>query len=222
MDILAGEKIEDLQCDNLKIIVRRDGFHYGTDSVLLANYVKSDSGGHIVELCSGTGAVSILLSAKTRASLITGADINGPLVEMSNRSAALNGISDKVKFTHCDVREIHAHFMAGRADSVVANPPYIRRGGGPYASDEGDAIARHEILCGLPDVTGAAKWLLKNGGSFYIVHRPERLVDLLCAMRGSGIEPKEIKPAGASSGRLPSVILVRGIKGASPGLRWLP
>ena len=221
-----NEKIEDLQCGGLKIIVRRDGFHYGTDSVLLANFVKASSSGHIVELCSGSGAVSILLSAKTRALHITGLEIQQHLVEMSNRSAILNGIDGKVKFLHCDIRDIRSRIStdrrislgAGTANAVVSNPPYMCRGSGPDGPDEGMAIARRELCCELTDVTGAAKWLLTNGGSFYMVFKPERLTDLLCAMRGAGIEPKEIQPAGTSPGKPPSLILVRGVKGASPGI----
>lgn len=221
MHIEDNEVIEDLQCDGLKIIARRDGFRYGTDSILLANFVKAGISGHIVELCSGSGAVSVLLSAKTRAARITGVEIQGRLVEMSNRSAILNGIEDKVKFLNFDIKEIRGRMGAGSAKAVAVNPPYIPLGSGAGGADESAAIARHEIFCELHDVTDAAKWLLAPGGLFYIVFRPERLTDLLCAMRESGIEPKEIQPAGASAGKPPSLILVRGIKGAAPGVRFM-
>jgi tRNA1(Val) A37 N6-methylase TrmN6 len=215
------EQIEDLQCDGLKIIVQRDGFRYGTDSILLANYVKAGCGDKIVELCSGLGAVSVLLSAKTRAARITGLEIQAPLVALSNRTAILNGIADKVRFIEGDVREIRKIMGAGAADVVVANPPYLRRGSGNGGLDAGAAIAKHEICCELADVVSAAGWLLGQGGSLYIVYRPERLVDLLCAMRASGIEPKELQPAGANAEKPPSIVLVRGVKGAAAGLRYL-
>ena len=216
-----SEKIEDLQCEGLRIIVKRGGFRYGTDSVLLANYVRAGRGGHIVELCSGSGAVSILLFAKTRASRITGVEIQGDLAEMANRSAALNNIADKVSFIAGDIREIRKLMKAGSAEAVAANPPYLKRGSGDGSPDAGMAIARHEILCEISDVAEAASWLLNPGGSFYIVYRPERLADLFCVMRGSGIEPKEMQPAGRSVAAPPTVVLVRGIKGAAAGLRYL-
>ncbi|MCL2059854.1 MAG: methyltransferase [Oscillospiraceae bacterium] len=250
ISIAPYEKIEDLQCDGLKIIVRRDGFRYGTDSILLANFVKAarppvdntsvcgmsaakpqasatsagmrpPGGADIVELCSGSGVVSILLSAKTRASRIVGIEIQAPLAAMANRSAAMNAIDSKVAFINGDIRDIRNIMGAGSAGAVVANPPYLKRGSGEHSPDDSAAIAKHEIYCELADVTSAAGWLLSQGGSFYIVYRPERMVDLFCAMRASGIEPKEMQPAGRQAGAPPSLILVRGIKGAAPGLRYL-
>ena len=205
----------------MKIIARRDGFHYGTDSVLLANYVRAGGGSRIVELCSGLGAVSILLSAKTRAARITGIEIQAPLVEVANRSAALNHIEDRVKFLSGDIRAITNIMNAGAADAVVVNPPYLKRESGAGAKDGGAEMARRETHCELADVTRAAGWLLGIGGLFYVVYRPDRLVDLFCAMRGAGIEPKEIQPAGASFGKPPSIVLVRGKKGASAGLKYM-
>ena len=219
--LYRDEKIEDLQCGGLRIIVRRDGFHYGTDSVLLANFAKARSGGHIVELCSGSGAVSILLSAKTRASGITGVEINEALAEMSNRSAEMNGIGGRGNFICGDIRNIKKIMGAGSACAVAVNPPYFTRGSGPCGPDENAAAARREIECNLYDVAGAADWLLGPGGLFYIVYRPDRLVDLFYVMRGIGIEPKEIQPAGASAEKPPSLVLVKGKKGAAPGLRYL-
>jgi tRNA1(Val) A37 N6-methylase TrmN6 len=219
--ISHDEKIEDLQCDGLKIIVRDDGFRYGTDSILLANFAKARKGRDIVELCSGTGAVSILLSAKTRAPKIVGIEIREQLADMANRSAAMNNIADRVRFIAGDIREIRKHMKAGAAGAVVANPPYFRMESGTFGTDEGAAEARHEIKCDLSDVAGAAKWLLNQGGLFYIVHRPDRLADLFAAMRASGIEPKTLQPAGRSTAAPPPIVLVLGIKGAAPGLRYM-
>jgi tRNA1(Val) A37 N6-methylase TrmN6 len=219
--LYRDEKIEDLQCGGLKIIVRRDGFHYGTDSVLLANFAKARKGGHIVELCSGSGAVSILLSEKTRAGKITGVEIRESLADMSNRSAEMNGIGDRVKFIRGDLRNIRKYMGAGTAGTVAVNPPYFSSGSGPSGPDAGAASARHETDCTLRDVTGAAEWLLGPGGLFYIVYRPERLVDLFYAMRDSRIEPKEITHAGTAADKPPALVLVRGKKGAAPGLRDL-
>ena len=200
----------------MRIITRRDGFRYGTDSILLANFVKPGVRGHIVELCSGAGAVSLLLSAKTRAVRITGIEISGPLVEMANRSAALNRLEDKVEFVAGDICDIRGIMHAGSAAAVAVNPPYLPVGSGFTGADGGMEIARREICCTLADVTEAANWLLNPGGQMFIVYRTDRLVDLFCAMRASGIEPKELQPVGAP----PSLILARGVKGASPGLRY--
>ena len=215
------EKIEDLLCDGLKIIVHRDGFRYGTDSILLANYVRAGRGASVVELCSGSGVVSILLSAKTHAARITGIEINESMAALANRSVVLNGIGERVGFICGDVREIRGIMRAGSAGVVVANPPYLRRGSGTGSRGADVDIARREICCELEDITAAGGWLLGQGGIFYIVYRPERLVDLFCAMRASGIEPKELQPAGATAEKPPSLVLVQGKKGAAPGLRYM-
>ena len=217
-----GEFIEDLQCSSLRIIARSDGFRYGTDSVLLANAVKAKSGDRIVELCSGTGAVSILLSAKTRAARIMGIELQDSLVGMANRSAAMNGISERVGFIQGDIRDIRALAKAGSAEVVAVNPPYMKIGDGAVSPDGKAASARHEIDCGLADVVGAANWLLNPGGRLYAVYRPDRLVDLLCAMREAAIEPKELRlfsPPGRDG--VASLILVVGRKQASAGLRCI-
>ena len=218
--LYQGEEVEDLQCNDLKLIVKRDGFRYGTDSVLLAYYVKAGAGSKIVELCSGSGVVSVLLAEKTKASTITGIEIQKPLAEMANRSAALNGIDHKVRFIHGDVRRVREILSSGAAGTVVANPPYLKCSSGKVGSDISMEIARREICCDLSDITGAAGWLLHPGGSFYIVYRPDRLVDLFYEMRVSGIEPKEIRQHGPPGGP-PSLVLVCGKKNAVPGLRWL-
>ena len=246
-EVLApNEKIEDLLCDGLKIIVRTDGFHYGSDSIMLANFVKASSGANIVELCSGTGVISILLSAKTRAAHIIGVEIDESLVSLANRSAAMNGIEDRVNFVCGDIcninnirnmhnlnnmndmhnkrnivniiNEANDILRHGSAGVVVANPPYLKSGSGTGSRDAGSDAARREIYCELADVTTAAGWLLRQGGAFYIVYRMERLVDLFCAMRNSGIEPKVLQPVCASIGKPSPFILVSGKKGAAPGL----
>lgn len=155
--LAPGEIIEDLLCDGLRIIARRDGFRYGTDSVLLANFAKAKRGEKIVELCSGTGAVSILLSAKTRAANITGIEIQDCLTCMANRSAELNGLNGKVGFITGDIRNIREYMGAGSADVVVVNPPYLRLGsgtgvrapgGGPLHGGTPDAL-----ICCKPDAS---------------------------------------------------------------------
>jgi tRNA1(Val) A37 N6-methylase TrmN6 len=215
------ETVEDLQCEGLKIITRRGGFRYGTDSVLLANYVRAKRRERIVELCSGAGVISILLSAKTRASRIDGIEIQNDLVEMANRSAAMNNIAGRVGFLCGDIRDIRMYMKAGSAEVVAVNPPYAKPGTGTVNPEKSAAVARHEILCDLSDVTAAARWLLNPGGSLYMVYKPDRLVDLFYAMRESGIEPKEILPVCPVADKPVSLVMVYGKKGAAAGLRYL-
>jgi tRNA1(Val) A37 N6-methylase TrmN6 len=235
---LPGETVDDLGLFGLAILQKRDGYRFGLDSVLLANYARARAGDAVVELCSGSGVVSTLIAAKTRAATVTGVELLAPLVEMANRSAVANGRSRRVRFLQGDVRAIQGLLPKGSARVVVANPPYVRvargrAGGGPGGAGGtgggrggtgaawGQAVARHELACTVGDVAEAAAYLLGEGGALYLVQRPDRLVDAFCAMRAAGVEPKEFVTVQGAPASPPSIALVRGRKGGAPGL-WVP
>ena len=215
------ESIEDLQFKNLRIIQKKNSFKFGLDSVLLANFVKADKNSSIVELCSGSGVISILLTGKTSAADITGIEIQEWFVEMANRSVSLNSLSEKVRFLCADLRTIPTFLKKGSAQTVVVNPPYIKHGGGIGNQNNEIKIARHEVCCTLKDIVEAASYLLPSGGNLFMVHRPNRLVDVFCTMRDFHIEPKYVKTVYPSYGKRPILFLINGRKSANPDLKFL-
>lgn len=213
------ERIDDLGINNLKLIQDTDLFCFGTDSVLLTDFVRVKKGARIVDLCTGNGIIPILLSAKTKAESITGIEILKESFCLAKRNAELNGLTDKVNFINDDIKNWKNHFENGRADVVTCNPPYMKVGAGFKNPHDLKAVARHEIMANLDDITNVAASLLKFGGYFYIVHRADRLCDVLCSMRGAKLEPKRLALVHPDPKRSASLILVEGMKGAAPSLK---
>ncbi|MDD4188582.1 MAG: tRNA1(Val) (adenine(37)-N6)-methyltransferase [Eubacteriales bacterium] len=216
-----NEQIDDLQCKGLKLIQRAGGFRFGIDAVLLANFAKTAKASKIVDLGTGTGIIPVLLAGKTKAEHITGIEILPEIAEMAKRSVALNKLEKRVEILNMDLKDSAGFLGFEYADMVVSNPPYVNAGCG-LLNDSGDrSVARHEIMCTLDDVVMAASNLLKNKGQFNIIHRPERLVDVICAMRKHNIEPKQMQLIYPGEGKSPNLVLIRGFKAGNPQIKVL-
>ncbi len=212
-------RIDDLGIDGLRLMQDSDLFCFGTDSVLLANFVRASAGSRIVDLCSGNGIIPVLLSAKTKARSIVGVELLKESYDLAIQNVALNSLEDKVSFINDDLKNWQAHFGTGYADVVTCNPPYMKVGAGFTNPHDLKAAARHEIHACLNDITDAASKILRFGGKFYMVHRADRLCDVLCAMRNSKLEPKRLAFVHSSPDRAASLILVEGMLGANASLR---
>ncbi len=210
--LLEGESLDDLQLNNLRIIQKNDGFRYGSDAVLLSNYVKVPAGARVVDLGTGTGIIPLLLSAKTKAAHITGIEIQNEMAEMAIRSVAINHLQDKIKIVHGDFLNAVQWFGSGTFDAVVTNPPYTKPGGGLINPKDTKAISRHEIHCTLEQLISVSSKLLKQYGRFFMIHKPERLVDIFCEMRAHKIEPKSIRLVHGHRGKPANLVLIYGLK----------
>ena len=182
------------------------------DAVLLSNFVQIKKSAKIVDLGCGNGIISILLSGKTEASSITGIEIQADVANMAQRSVELNQIGDRVRIINADLKDAPALLGLSSMDTVVTNPPYRTSGCGIVNPDDTKAIARHEILCNLEDVIKASKALLKPGGKFFMVHRPDRLVDILCLLRQYKMEPKRIRFVHPRKDTPPNMVLVEALR----------
>ena len=216
--IMEDETIDDLQCNDLMLIQKKSGFRFGIDAILLVNFVKAGKNDRILDIGTGTGIIPVLLLAKSKARSITGIDIQGHLIEMANRSAELNGINDRVHFMYMDVADSIEFFEEGTFDVITTNPPYMKKGGGIINTSSSMAISKHEITCTLEDILRNSAKLLKNKGRFYMVHKPERLTDILYYMRIYKMEPKILRFVQPYEDQRPNLVLVGGVKNANPGL----
>lgn len=221
-DIQPDETLEDLQLNGLFILQKKDSFRFGMDAVLLSNFVNAKKDHSILDLGTGSGIIPILLSTKTKSKKITGLEIQSEIADMAKRSVEGNGLGDKVEIINGDIRQAVSIFGSGIFDILVTNPPYTRVGSGLINPEDTKAIARHEICCTLSDVLKSSSVLLKPQGEFYMVHRPERLTDILEGMRKVRIEPKILRMVCAKAGKEPSLILVKGLKNGNPGIKILP
>ncbi len=208
--------MEDLQCKNLKIIVDKDGFSYGRDAVLLANFVRAKSGERALDMGTGTGILAILVNGKTGAR-ITAVEIQQEAAALAAESARLNG-QDNIEVLAGDVRELHKSLGYALFDLAVCNPPYYT--GGTASPDPHKRQCTHQQTLTLAEAAQSASRLLKNGGRFYLCYPAEGFAALCAALIQSGIQPKRVQLA--YGGNRPYLVLVEGKKGGKEGLLFEP
>ncbi len=213
-----NEKIENLQFKDLKIIQNKKGFCFGIDSVLLSNFAKDiKENSKVLDL--GTGIIATLLCGKTKLKEIIGIEVQKEVYEMAKKSIKLNNLENKFKIINEDILNINKKLEKNTFDAIVTNPPYKKKGTGIKNEEEKKIISRHETTATLDDFIKVSKDLLKDKGEFYMVHRPDRLVDILSVMRKYKIEPKVIRFVYSNKKSEPKLILIKGIKNANPFLK---
>ena len=220
--LLPGERLDDLQCEGLKIIQRPDAFRFGTDSVLLADFAAPRRGERAVDLGCGTGAIALLMAGHQPAMEVDAVELQADIADMAARSVALNALGARVRVHALDMREAWRTLGAGRFSLAVCNPPYGRSGAALESLSEAKRLARHEGDLTPGDVARAAGMLLKNGGRFCAVYPAPRAYELMRAMDDAGIAPKRIRTVHGVAGRAPKYVLLEGVKQGGEGLHWLP
>ena len=217
-----NEKIEDLQCKGLKIIQNKKWFCFGMDAVLLTNYCDIKNNSKVVDLGTGTGIIPILLSGKRNYTKAYGIEIQPEVAEMAKRSVELNNLQDKIEILNIDLKNTLEYLDTNSFDAVISNPPYKLNNSGIINPEDKKAISRHEIRCTLEDVISTASQLLKQYGRFYMVHRPDRLADIICLLRKYRLEPKQIRFVHPRAAEKPNMILIRASKNGNPELKFDP
>lgn len=222
--LLPHERLDDLQCKGYHIIQNTKAFCFGMDAVLLANYAKHGvkPGQEVLDLGTGTGVIPILLAAKTEAAHLTGLEIQTASAQMAARSVALNALEDRVRIVEGDIKEAGNIFPAASFHVITCNPPYMTENHGLHNPYEAKNIARHEILCTLEDVIAAAAKLLVPGGSFYMVHKPFRLAEIMELMMRYKLEPKQLQMVHPYVDKEPNMILIQGVRGGRSRIQIAP
>ncbi|MDO4621372.1 MAG: tRNA1(Val) (adenine(37)-N6)-methyltransferase [Eubacteriales bacterium] len=212
-----GETLDDLQ-NGFYILQGEKCFRYGIDAVLLSAYAKVKPGERALDMGTGTGIIPILLAAKTRGESFTGLEIQEKSADMAKRSVALNHLEEKITIVQGDIKEAASIFGAASFDVVVSNPPYMS-GRGLTNQEEAVAIARHELKCSFRDVAEQAAAVLKSRGRFYLIHRPDRLAELICTLHEAHLEPKRMQLVYPFADKAPTMVLIEALKGGNPGIR---
>jgi len=218
----AGERLDDLQRNGLRILQKTDGFRFGTDAVLLADFASVRGSGRVVDLGTGTGILPLLMDARSPDATFTAIEIQPQMADMAARSVALNGLEARIAVLEADLRDAPSLLGHGRADLVVCNPPYGRRGAALVNPDEARALARHEVACTLAEIIESAARLLRNGGRLAMVFPAQRLLELMDAQRAAHVEPKRVRLVHQRVDALPKLALLESVKRAHPALHWLP
>ncbi len=220
MELKENERIDDLEYKGLKLIQNKEGFCFGVDSVLLSDYAKNiKKNSKVIDIGTGTGIISILLCEKTKLSKIYGIEIQEDVAEMASRSSKLNNLQDKFEVINKNIKDIFEVLEPHKYDVVVTNPPYKKVNTGVKSLENKQLISRHEVECTLEDIIEKSSKLLKDLGEFYMVHRAERLVDIMCLLRKYKLEPKNIRFVHSKEKEKPNLILVRAVRSAKEFLK---
>ena len=218
--LMPNERIDELELNNLKIIQKIDGFCFGIDSVLLSDFArKIKNNSKVLDLGTGTGILGILLCAKTNLKQITGIEIQKEIADMATRGIILNNLQEKFDILNCNIKDIDKILKIDSYDAIVTNPPYKKPNSGKINENKTKLISRHEIEANLDDFIKISFKMLKDKGTLYMVHRAERLVDILSTMRKYKMEPKRIRFVYSNKNSESKLVLIEAIKNAKPFLK---
>jgi len=216
-----GERLDDLQCNGLKLIQRPDCFRFGTDSVLLADFAAPRHGDRAVDLGCGTGAIALLMAAHRPGLHVDAVEIQPEIADMARRSVQMNRMADAIDVHEMDMRNAWRVIGAGLRSLVVCNPPYGRSGAALEGVADAKRIARHEGDLPPVEIARSASMLLKNGGRFCVVYPAPRAFEMMQAMQENHLAPKRIRTVHGVEGRAPKFVLMDAVKGGGSGLHWL-
>ena len=222
VELREGERIDDLQRNGLRIIQRADGFRFGTDAVLLADFAGVKKGEHVADVGTGTGVLPLLLSARAQDTTFDAFEIQPDVADMASRSVQLNGLDARIRIHHADCRDAAGIIGHERCHLVVTNPPYTRGGAGLVSPEQTRALSRSDSDCPLNEWIAACGRLLKNGGRLCCVFPAPRFLELCDAMRAARIEPKRVRFVVARESSSPKLVLTEGLKGGKPSLHLMP
>lgn len=216
------EHWEELKPGGLRFVWADHLFRPGTDTFLLSSLPRLRPGLRVCDLGCGTGLLGFLLLQRQPDLRIAGLDIQPEAAALARRAAAENGLTERLDFRCGDLRQVRGIFPTGCFDLVVCNPPYYPPAGGKLSADGARRTARSETEASLADLCAAASYLLRWGGKFCLVHKPERLADVLCALRDAGTEAKRLRFVHSRAADPPSLFLAEGCRGGRPGITVEP
>ena len=218
VEIKAQERIDELGRNGYRILQDPDRFCFGMDAVLLSDFAKVKRGAKVIDFCTGTGIIPILMEARNETASFEALEIQEESADMAERSVAMNGLQNKIKVITGDVTKARDYFSCDSYDAITCNPPYMVGQHGLVNPTSPKAIARHELLCTLEDILREGAKLLKQGGSFYLVHRPFRLTEIITLCIKYKLEPKRMRMVYPYTNKEPNMVLLQAIKGGKPRL----
>ena len=214
-----NERLEDLQCKGLKIIQNKDYYTFTSDSVILANFVQTKKNDLCVEIGTGCGVISILLSAKKDFKNITAFELQREMADLANKNVRLNNLDEKISIINDNIENFNSYLTKNSVDVVFSNPPYMLGG------DENKNLvrdkARHEKSLPLERLTNLASQMLKFGGKFYVVYSAERSVELIASLTKNNLQPKKMFFTSNGKGKV-VLVVIEAVKGGKSGVKVLP
>ncbi len=214
--------VESLLIGNYQIIQDTERYRFTSDSVRLARFVRAKKGERVADFCAGSGIVGLHFFAENcGVASVTLFEMEGELAGMSRETVELNGLGEIFRVEECRVQDIPKEYTEAFS-LILCNPPYERGGAGFDAADGRKAPCKKELSLTLDELLDAAKRCLKFGGRFAVVHRADRVAELLCGMHVRNLEPKKLQFIAGKEGANPYAVLVQATKGAHAGVEVLP
>lgn len=212
-----------LNYKNMKIVQNTDWFSFSLDSVLLANFVTiKKNSKSILDLCCGNAPIPLILSTKTTNKII-GVELQNEIYKLGLKSIKINNLENQIELVNDDIKNLINLYETDTFDIITCNPPFFKsEEKSKYNDNEIKSIARHEIKINLEDIFSICKKLLKNNGSVYMVHRTNRLIDIITSMKKNNIEPKKIRFIYPKINTESNIVLIEGVKNGNFGLKILP
>lgn len=192
-----------------------EAFPLSTDSMVLAHFVRLPKNAAVLDLGSGCGTLGLLLCASDPSCTVTGMELTESSHRCAEANIRRNGLASRLKSICADLRQVPGLFAPGSFSCCVSNPPYFS--GGP--ASQSHPTARREDSCSLKELTASAAWALKYGGDFFLVHRPERLGDIIARAAEAGLEAKRLLLVRHRPESSISIIALQLRKGGKPGLQ---
>lgn len=197
---------------------------------MLANFVESSSNKNsILDLCSGTGVISILLSAKVKYKSVISVELQEQMYDLLKRNITINSLDDNIRTINMDLRnvkdlrqQILVETQKNTVDIITVNPPYKAKNTGIINENMVKYIARHEENCTLDDIFNVSSKLLNDSGKLYLVHKPERLADLVTIARKYNLEMKKIRFVFPRKDSKPSIVLIMYVKNGGNEVNVMP
>jgi tRNA1(Val) A37 N6-methylase TrmN6 len=204
--------------DALKLIQNTEGLTFGTDALLLAGYINTRQK-RGCELGGGSGIISMLLLTRDKLARAVALEVQEEYASLTAKNAEINGLNERLSSICTDLRD---YICESEFDLIYSNPPYMKSDSGKANDNDKKNIARHEIHGGIYDFCAAAKRLLKFGGTFAVVYRPDRLIDLINSMRACDVEPKRMTFVHADTKKESSMVLIEAKRGGRGGMMLTP
>ena len=212
------EELDQLFDGRLKIIQKKEGYRFSIDAILLAHFASLIEAPSIIDLGTGSGIIPLVLARKSAASSIVGVEVQEQLAGMARRTIALNGLADRISILHNDLRKVRDYLKPSSFELVVCNPPYYPVTEGRINPDSEKAIARHEIMATLKDVTAASHYLVKPEGVITIIFPAKRIIDLLDTLKQTGIAPKRLRMIYSTYQGEGKLVIIEAVKVGTPEL----
>ena len=210
----CDETLDDLQ-NGYFILQSQNGFRFGMDAVLLAEFTEIRPQERVLDLGCGNGILPLLLAARYPDLHMIGLELNADSAELAGRNMAYNHLEDRILIEEGDIREAVSRFGAASFDVLVSNPPYMILSHGKVSPNSRIAMARHEVCCTFRDLAGSAAGLLRDHGRLYLVHRPFRLAEIMDTLREFRLEPKRMRLVHPFADREANLVLIEAVRGGN-------